>query len=61
ELFTSAGRGVHFGGNVAAQRSLDFEYIRFNERAKTLKAGIGMLPQLEGESAQRVVVPNCRK
>ena len=61
ELFTAAGRGIHFGGNVAAQRALDFEYIRFNERAKTMKPGVGMLPQQDDEDALRVVVPNCRK
>ena len=59
--FVSGGNGIHFGGNVAAQQALDFEYVRFNERSKLMKAGIGLLPQREDETALRVVVPLCRK
>lgn len=61
ELFISSGAGIHFGGNVGAQHALDFEYVRYNERSKTLKPGIGMLPQRDEERATKVVVPMYRK
>lgn len=56
ELFIRDKKGIHFGGNVAAQRILDFGNVPFMEQNKTLKAGIGMLPANE-ERADKVVVP----
>lgn len=61
ELFVRDRAGVHFGGNVAAQRILDFEYLKFNERTRTLKPGIGMLPVDEENTTERVVVPLYRR
>lgn len=53
--------GVHFGGNAAAQRILDFEYLKINERSKALKPGIGLLPAEEDGGTERIVIPLCRR
>lgn len=50
--------GIHLGGNVAAQTILDFEYIPFKERGKNMKAGVAMLPMVDGElKSSKVVIP----
>lgn len=56
ELFVRDKKGIHFGGNVAAQRIMEFEGIPFMEQNKVLKAGVGMLPSSE-ENARKVVIP----
>ena len=61
DFFVKAKDGVHFGGNVAAQRVFDFEYLKFNERGTVLKPGIGLLPMGEGDTTERVVIPLCRR
>jgi len=61
EMFIRDKKGVHFGGNPAAQRILDFEYMKFAERTKTAKPGIGMLPGSEDETTEKVVVPLCKR
>ena len=54
--------GIHLGGNVAAQSLLDFEYIPFRERGKGVKAGVAMLPMVEGElGAEKAVIPMVGK
>ena len=54
--------GIHLGGNVAAQRLLDFDYIPFTEQSRSRKPGVGMLPAIEGEAAvKRVIIPQDRK
>jgi len=59
--FTKYKTGIHFGGNVSAQRVLDFEYLPFNERSTVLKPGIGLLPMQEGDSTAKVVIPLYRR
>lgn len=61
DFFVKPHTGIHFGGNVAAQRIFDFEYLKFNERSAVVKPGIGMLPMEEGDTTARVVVPLCRR
>jgi len=61
DLFIRRKTGIHFGGNVDGQGIFDFEYVKFNERGKKLKPGIGLLPQAEEGAPQRIVVPLCRR
>ncbi len=61
DLFVRDKAGLHFGGNVEEQRIMDFDYLKFNERTKSLKPGIAMLPQNDEETTQRVVIPLCRR
>ena len=56
ELFIRDKRGIHFGGNVSAQRIMEFDQVPFMEQSKSLKSGIGMLPSND-ESAEKVVIP----
>lgn len=49
--------GIHFGGNVAAQSIMDFDYVHFTEKSRTQKPGVGMLPANEEETVRKVIVP----
>ncbi len=49
--------GMHFGGNVASLKYMDFEYLAYGDQTKTMKAGIGMLPAHNEEDVAKVVVP----
>ena len=42
DLFTGYKTGVHFGGNVADNRILSFEYLPYMEQTKVLPAGCGV-------------------
>ena len=56
--FASYKTGIHFGGKVSANGVLNFDYLNFKEQAKSEKAGIGQLPEVDGEvPVQKVVVP----
>lgn len=57
ELFIKYKTGVHFGGNVAEQRVMNFDYVPYNEQTKSQKAGIGMLPANEDENVKKIMVP----
>lgn len=57
EYFVKYKTGIHFGGNVAGQRIMNFDYVPYAEQNKALKPGIGMLPYNEDEDARKVVVP----
>ncbi len=61
EYFVRDKVGIHFGGNVDAQRILDFDYVKFSDRPKVIKAGIGLLAQGNDEAATSVVVPLYRR
>jgi len=56
ELFIRDRRGIHFGGNVMSHRFMDFENLSFQEKNRSLKPGLGMLPAND-ESADKVVIP----
>lgn len=60
ELFIRERQGIHFGGNVAAQRIFGFESVKYNERSTVQKAGIGMLALEGNEAVEYVVVPLYR-
>ena len=57
DLFTRYKQGLHFGGNVAAQRIFNFDYIPYMEQSRTEKPGIAMLPASEEETVRKVAVP----
>ena len=60
--FVSYKTGIHFGGKVTQNNLLNFDYLSFNDRAKTEKAGIGQLPEVNGEApVQKIVVPLMTK
>lgn len=60
DYFLKYKTGIHFGGNVAAQRIMNFDYVPFSEQSKAQKAGIGMLPANDEEEVHTVVVPLCK-
>lgn len=57
EYFLRYKTGIHFGGNVAGQRIMNFDYVPYAEQTKSLKPGIGMLPLNDEEDVRKVVVP----
>lgn len=57
DYFLKYKTGIHFGGNVAAQRIMNFDYVPYTEQAKSQKPGIGMLPANDDEDVHKVVVP----
>lgn len=56
-LFIRDKNGIHLGGNVAAQRIMDFAHISYQEQGKTQKPGIAMLPAQEEDKTTMVVIP----
>ncbi len=57
EYFLRYKTGIHFGGNVAGQRIMNFDYVPYAEQTKSLKPGIGMLPASDEDDVRKVVVP----
>lgn len=60
--FASYKTGIHFGGNVSQNGFMNFDYLPFKEQTKAEKAGIGQIPEVDGEiNARKVVVPLMKK
>ena len=59
-IFTREKNGIHFGGNVQAQRLMSFDHVKYNEQGRKLPAGIGMLPTHDTDDTNAVVVPFYR-
>jgi S-DNA-T family DNA segregation ATPase FtsK/SpoIIIE len=57
DLFIRYKTGIHFGGNVAGQRIMNFDYVPYSEQSKAQKPGIGMLPSNDDEDVRKVMVP----
>lgn len=57
DYFLRYKTGIHFGGNVAGQRIMNFDYVPFTEQRKALRPGIGMLPANDEEDVRKVVIP----
>ncbi|MCI9464355.1 MAG: type VII secretion protein EssC [Lachnospiraceae bacterium] len=57
DYFIKYKTGIHFGGNVAAQRIMNFDYVPYAEQSKAQKPGIGMLPSNDEEDVRKIVVP----
>ncbi|WP_432627724.1 type VII secretion protein EssC [Brotaphodocola sp.] len=57
ENVTGYHTGVHFGGNVANLRYMDFSYLNYTEQSRTEKPGIAMLPLANEESTRKILVP----
>ena len=61
-LFTSYKKGIHLGGNLAAQKLFQFQNIPFAKQTKVMKRGLGYVPDEEEESlGLEVVVPLAKK
>lgn len=57
DYFLKYKMGIHFGGNVAAQRIMNFDYVPYTEQTKAQKPGVGMLPANDDDDVCKVVVP----
>lgn len=57
DYFLKYKTGIHFGGNVAGQRIMNFDYVPYAEQTKSQKPGIGMLPTSDDEDVHKIVVP----
>ena len=57
ERFISVKAGIHMGGNVAAQRILEFDGMPFGEQTRSEKPGIGLVASTDGQSYHRIVIP----
>ena len=62
ENFIAHKEGIHLGGKVADNPTLNFEYIPFLEQTKSEKPGIGQIPGVTEENAtEKVVIPLARR
>ena len=57
EKFISGKAGIHMGGNVAAQRILEFTGMPFGEQTRSEKPGIGLIASTDGHKYHRIVIP----
>ena len=55
-LFVGYKKGIHLGGNLSAQRNFSFQNIPYAELGKSLKKGIGYVPEEEDSTVGRKVV-----
>ena len=54
--------GIHLGGNVAAQKILNFATMPFAEQSKQTKPGLALLPQdIDHSNVRKVVIPRLRR
>ncbi len=57
-LYTRDREGIHFGGNTAAQKVLNLDYIPYLQREKQEKPGIGLISMpTEHIKTQKVMIP----
>ncbi len=62
DTFTGYKTGVHFGGNTADNRILNFEYLPYMEQTKVLPPGVGCLPDAASQAdTAKIVVPLARR
>ena len=57
EKFISGKAGIHLGGNVAAQRILEFTGMPFGEQTRSEKPGIGLVASTDGQAYHKIVIP----
>jgi S-DNA-T family DNA segregation ATPase FtsK/SpoIIIE len=57
ENYVKYKTGIHFGGDVASQRIMNFDYVPYNEQSKAQKSGVGMIPDNEFDDVRKVMVP----
>ncbi|MCR4640691.1 MAG: type VII secretion protein EssC [Lachnospiraceae bacterium] len=60
QVFIRERNGMHFGGNVQAQKLLAFDHVKYNEQARKYPPGFGMLPTHDGDDTKMVVTPFYR-
>lgn len=59
--FVSHKTGVHFGGNVEANRIFNYDAINYQEQAEVLKPGIGYTAGMMGSDVKKIIVPFARR
>ena len=58
EDFAGYHTGIHFGGNTAMNSLMTFDYLSFAEQSKTLKPGVGLIPDGNDEpDVEKIIVP----
>lgn len=61
-LFTGYRQGIHLGGNLALQKIFSFQNIAYAQQTKSLKKGMGHVPDAGEESCGvEVVIPLAQK
>ena len=62
DLFASYRTGIHFGGKVADNQIMSFDYMQYRDQLKADKPGIGRLPDRSDEKETcTIVVPMARR
>ncbi len=62
DAFTGYKTGVHFGGNTADNRVLNFDYVSYTEQTKVLPPGVGCLPDVMSKAdTAKIIVPLARR
>jgi len=56
--FSGYKKGVHLGGNLASQRNFSFQNVPYAELGKSLKKGVGYVPDEEDSTlGRKIVIP----
>ena len=62
KFFHEHKKGIQMGGNTEDNKLLDFRYIDYRERGRSLRAGIGQLPDVTDDNeTSSVVVPLVKR
>ena len=62
DAFTGYKTGIHFGGNTADNRVLNFDYVSYTEQTKVLPPGVGCLPDVMSKAdTAKIIVPLARR
>ncbi len=57
EKFVRYKMGLHLGGNITAQRLLDFNGMSFTEQSAVEKPGVAAVPPTDNEPYHRIILP----
>lgn len=61
-LYTGYKKGVHLGGNLSSQRNFSFQNIPYGEINKSMKKGVGYVPDDEDNTqGRKIVIPLVRR
>ena len=56
--FTKGKQGVHLGGELNAQKMLSYRNVSFADQTRSLKPGVGYVPDEEDAmNAEQIVIP----
>ncbi len=57
ESYVRSCKGIHLGGNVAAQRLFEYNGMPYSEQSAVEKAGVGAVPPSDNEPWHKVLIP----